>query len=232
MNNNLLQIKIKERLNKLASFDYDNLECWQIVEAFNKAQIQWTRKQLRGYNPKREGDGSSKQSIDDLQFLLKPFPIKISPKDGYYETAITPVDYMAFKSISVKAKTECCPAKTIRVYMADASDVDALLADLHRRPSFEWGETFSVMINKKLRIYTQNKFDLSDPSLLYYRKPREISFEGCVNISTGSFSTNITCEFSDDISEILVDETAAILAGDMELFNQRALLKESAGTST
>ena len=35
MNNTTLQIKFKQRLNKLASNDYDNLECWQIVEAFN-----------------------------------------------------------------------------------------------------------------------------------------------------------------------------------------------------
>ena len=37
MTNDLLQIKLKQRLNKLSSNDYDNIECWQIIEAFNKA---------------------------------------------------------------------------------------------------------------------------------------------------------------------------------------------------
>jgi len=35
MTNEALQIKFRQRLNKLASNDFDNIECWQIVEAFN-----------------------------------------------------------------------------------------------------------------------------------------------------------------------------------------------------
>ena len=31
-------LKVQERLNKLASNDYDNIQNWQIVEAFNKGQ--------------------------------------------------------------------------------------------------------------------------------------------------------------------------------------------------
>jgi hypothetical protein len=232
MNNNILQIKIKNRLNKLASSDYDNLECWQIAEAFNKAQIQWTRRQLRGYNQKREGDGSSRQLIDDLQFLIKSFPVRISKRDGYYETAVLPADYLGFKGFSVKAKTECCSARALTVYMADVSDVDTLLSDHLRKPSFEWGETFAVLMGRKARIYTDGVFELESPQLFYYRKPRNVSFLGCPDIATGALGTDVTCEFSDDIAEILVDEAAAILAGDMEIFNQRSILKESAVTTT
>ncbi len=70
MNNTTLQIKFKQRLNKIASNDYDNIECWQIVESFNKAQISWCRRQLHGTNQYREGDEASKRRIDDLQILL------------------------------------------------------------------------------------------------------------------------------------------------------------------
>ena len=70
MNNGTLQIKFKQRLNKIASNDYDNIECWQIIEAFNKAQISWCRRQLHGTNTFREGDEASKRRIDDLQILL------------------------------------------------------------------------------------------------------------------------------------------------------------------
>ena len=41
MLNSTIVIKVKQRINKLDSQDYDNLECWQIVEAFNKAQVEW-----------------------------------------------------------------------------------------------------------------------------------------------------------------------------------------------
>ena len=70
MNNDILQLKIKQRLNKLASNDYDNLEAWQIIEAFNKAQLEWVRRQLHASNVFREGDEGSKRRIDDLQNLV------------------------------------------------------------------------------------------------------------------------------------------------------------------
>ena len=38
MNNATIQLKIKQRLNKLDSSDYDNIEAWQLIEAFNKGQ--------------------------------------------------------------------------------------------------------------------------------------------------------------------------------------------------
>jgi hypothetical protein len=48
MNNQTLLIKLKQRLNKLDSKDFDNIQCWQFVEAFNKAQLEWCRRNLHG----------------------------------------------------------------------------------------------------------------------------------------------------------------------------------------
>jgi hypothetical protein len=39
MLNSTIEIKIKQRLNKLDSQDYDNIECWQIVEALIKHKL-------------------------------------------------------------------------------------------------------------------------------------------------------------------------------------------------
>ena len=61
MTNDLLQIKLRQRLNKLSSNDFDNLECWQIIEAFNKAALQWCRRQLHGMNQYKEGDEGSQR---------------------------------------------------------------------------------------------------------------------------------------------------------------------------
>ena len=36
MLNSAIVIKLKQRINKLDSQDYDNIECWQAIEAFNK----------------------------------------------------------------------------------------------------------------------------------------------------------------------------------------------------
>ncbi len=69
MLNETLRIKIKQRLNKLSSNDYDNIENWQFIEAFNKAQIEWVRRQLHGNNIYNVGDELSKRRVDDLQIL-------------------------------------------------------------------------------------------------------------------------------------------------------------------
>ena len=216
MNNNVLQIKIKERLNKLASMDYDNLECWQVAEAFNKAQIEWVRRQVHGNNPLREGDESTKMSIDDLQKLLTDSALPGTQREVFFESATLPADYLFFKRFIIKAKGDCCPERRIVAYLAEEADVDNLLFDSFRRPSFEWGETFATLGNNRARIYTDEEFTVTDLRLVYYRKPRMISFNGCVDIATGNPSTNVECEFKDDIVELLIEETCLILAGDIE----------------
>jgi hypothetical protein len=90
MNNTTLQLKIKQRLNKLASNDYDNIQCWQIVEAFNKAQVQWVRRQLIGMNAEKQGDEQSMRKIDDLQNLLKEISIELFQKNLYVESPLLP----------------------------------------------------------------------------------------------------------------------------------------------
>jgi hypothetical protein len=222
MNNNLLQIKIKQRLNKLASFDYDNIECWMIQEAFNKAQIEWVRRRLHGLNALREAAEQSVTIVDDLQILLNEVELKGTDAPRYFETNAIPANYLHFVRVSAKAKSECCPERNfVSVYQAEEANVDVLLADKFKQPSFEWAETFCTILGDKIRIYTDGKFDVIDAKLMYYRKPVDIQIQGCVNISTGSTNaSNVQCELKNDICEILVDETAAILAGDVENLNQ------------
>ena len=115
MNNSTLQIKFKQRLNKIASNDYDNIECWQIIEAFNKAQISWCRRQLHGTNQYREGDEASKRRIDDLQILLTTVEltgadISYDEKYGFFESDNFNLiydpntgNYLEYKRLEVKA---------------------------------------------------------------------------------------------------------------------------------
>ena len=220
MNNQILQLKIKQRLNKLASNDYDNIEAWQIIEAFNKAQVQWIRRQLHGSNVMKEGDEGSKRRIDDLQILLKDEILTGTQKDQFYESTSLPSDYMEFKRISTYAKSDCCPADSMTVYLAEEANVDELLGDEFRKPSFEWGETFCTLFSDTVRIYTDTTFTIVNPKLTYYRFPRYIQITGVVNPYTGTTSaTDVTCEFRDDITELLIDECVSIIAGDIESLN-------------
>ena len=221
MNNNLLQIKIKQRLNKLASFDYDNIECWMIQEAFNKAQLEWVRRRLHALNPSKEAAEQSVTIVDDVQVLLTEVPLAGTVKDKYIESANIPANFLHFVRVSANAKTDCCPKIALSIYQAEEANVDILLADNFKSPSFDWSETFCTIAADKLKLYTNNQFDIQDIKLTYYRLPRDVQFIGCTNISTGAtFRADQTCELKEDICEILADEAAAILAGDIESMNQ------------
>ena len=97
MTNSVITVKMKQRLNKLDSQDYDNIECWQIVESFNKAQVEWTRRQLHGVNPVREGDEQSTRRIDDLQVLLNKALLGLDKYDNMFTAAELPGDYLQWK---------------------------------------------------------------------------------------------------------------------------------------
>jgi hypothetical protein len=221
MTNALLQIKIKQRLNKLASLDYDNFECWQIQEAFNKAQLEWTRRQVYAMNTRREGTEQTTGLIDDLQVIMTDRVLTLTDKKIYVESVL-PDDYMYYVRVDVLANSECCPEKRrMTVYEVEEANMGLLLTSDTKGPSFEWAETLSTLVGNKLRVYTNNEFSITDINLVYYRRPRDVRFAGCVDPNNGqAITANVTCEFKDDIAEIMVDETAAILAGDIESMNQ------------
>ena len=232
MTNSLLQIKLKQRLNKLSSFDYDNIECWQVAEAFNKAQIEWFRRQVHGHNQGKEGDESTKMNIDDVQRMLVDTGTTWNSTEYplFYETDPLPSNYLYFKRISVNCLSECCPdPRPMITYLAQVGDVDNLLSDNFRQPSAEWGETFCTIQDNRIKIYTNGEFKLSIPVLYYYRKPVDIGFTGCMNPNDGSiYASDILCEFKDDIVELIIDEAASILAGDIESMNQYQRNKQNA----
>ena len=121
MNNTTLQVKFKKRLNKIDSQDYDNIQSWEIAEAFNKAQIEWCRRQLSGTNMRQEGDEQSKRRIDDLSILLKSTQLTgadfiYDEQFGYFQSSnfgniYNPElggDYLEFKRIECNSQ-QCFP---------------------------------------------------------------------------------------------------------------------------
>jgi hypothetical protein len=221
MLNSTITVKIKQRLNKLDSQDYDNIECWQVVEAFNKAQVEWSRRQLHGINIVKEGDEQSTRRKDDLQVLLYKTTIGGLTDKGDYSFLSIPQDYLQWKRVDVYAQKDCCDKRRMVVYLAEEGNVSVLLRDKLKQPSFEWAETFATLIDDRINVYTNNDFNISEVDLTYYRQPRKIQIDGCVDPYTGVQSTaNVECEFKDDIIEVIIDEAVSIIAGDIESGNQ------------
>jgi hypothetical protein len=227
MLNSAILIKVKQRLNKLASNDFDNIQPWQIIEAFDKGTVDWCRRNLHGLNIVKEGDEQSTRRVDDFQVLLTTTgkdsvpALNMENKIFYYEADL-PADYLQWKRISTEATSECCPKpKRMIVYPAEVANRDILLRDKNKQPSYEWGETFSTLENNKLQVYTNKLFTPVNTQLVYYRQPRKIQIINVTNPYTGIPSAvNVESEFKDDIIELLIDEAVKILAGDIEAINQ------------
>ena len=221
MLNSTITVKIKQRLNKLDSQDYDNIECWQIVEAFNKAQVEWSRRQLHGINLVKEGDEQSTRRKDDLQVLLNKTTITNLTDKGDYSFLSIPGNYLQWKRVDVYAQRDCCDKRRMVIYLAEEGNVSILLRDKLKRPSFEWAETFATLIDDRINVYTNGEFNISEVDLTYYRQPRKIQIQGCVDPYTNEVSTTeVQCEFKDDLVELFIDEAAKIIAGDIESVNQ------------
>ena len=142
-------------------------------------------------------------------------------KEIYYKADKLPDDYLHYVRTDVFAKQECCPERRMTVYEVEESNISIILNDKNKQPNFEWAETVSTRINNSVRIYTNNEFDISKCYLVYYRKPLEVQFAGCVDIKTGfPFTKDQECEFPDDVAEVLADNAAMILAGDIESVTQ------------
>jgi len=222
MNNAAIQIKVKERLNKLDSKDYDNIECWQIVEAFNKAQIEWCRRQLVGSNILRQGDEQSKRRVSDLETLLTTVSMELVHAPLFSESSVLPADFLEFKRLELFATKDCCKEpRLMTVYLGEEANAVNYLKDENKRPSYDWGETFITLIGNKVRVYTGGDFTVASTKMVYYTKPRNIQIIGCVSLETQQVVTvNVTSELKDDVIEVIIDDTVAILAGDIEAMNQ------------
>jgi len=216
-----IHIKIKNNLNKLDSHDYDNLESWQINSAFNIAQLSWVRRNLHGTNYFREGDESSKMRIDDFQVLLSKHSLQLQKKNKYYEAYPLPQDYLLYKRLDVMAKRGCCDSDNMVVYLAEQANINVILNDEFRKPSFEWRETVCTLMDNKIQIWTNDEFEIESAELVYYKMPPEIELINTYNINTQSLSTQtINPIFKDDIVEVIINEACKILAGNIELVNQ------------
>lgn len=215
----LIPFKIKQRLNKLDSSDYDNLECHQIVEAYNKVQLERVRRDLHGGNIYREGAETTVTRVDDFQILLTPIELLGSNGVYYFLSRELPSDYLRFNKLIVIASKDKCKDQRLVSHLREEANSEELLRDKNNEPSFSWRETFHTIVGNKIKVYTDGDFTVKKVELMYYRMPREIRIIGCDYLGTSSPS-NVDPELKTDVVESIIDEAAAVLAADIENFNQ------------
>lgn len=212
MNNTLLQYKVKQRLNKLDSKDYQNLSCFAITEAVNKYQIEWSREKVK------QGE-VSKQVIEDIQPLLKDRTLRGTSYLRYFESEVLPKDFMSMSALQIKGKRDNCASDYIKSTLIESGNAEDYLGEYVLSPSFDWRETFHTVQGNRLRIYTNDDFKIIELKASYYRFPVRIAIEGCED-EFGKGVLDVECEFKDDVVEQLIKGACSIIAGDIEDFNQ------------
>ncbi len=215
MDSKLIQLKIKLRLNKLDSEDYDNIECWIKREAVNKAQLEWVRRQIHGINESKEGDEESSIRVDDLQILLTNKLLNTNNKGLFFESEVLPENYGWFKSIRVVGTKGDCTDIISDLHHIEEANVNVWLNDWSKQPSFDFRQAFYTIAGDKIRVYTNNDFKVKELNLIYYRLPQEFDISDC-EWHNEKVNSDVGLEFKDDVCELIIDEASYILAGDLE----------------
>lgn len=192
--------KIKLRLEKLDSNDYDNLTQHQLEEAVNKAALEFVREK------KKLSDDQTGFDVDDLQILVKEKGLSKVERDTYVLTASLPDDYLFLKRVTPKCNKGLCENVYIKSTLVEEANVDELLQDYNSQPSFDFEETFHTLSGDKIKVFHNNDFSIEEVKLTYYRRPQRISFDR--NTNTKEW------EWKEDVAEHIIDRAVRILAAD------------------
>jgi len=212
-----IALKVKYRLNKVDTQDDENISVYNIVEAYNKAQLNIVNRLLGKNNNYKTGIESTKKRVDDLKNLIneEPISLNIIKKEGYILTENLPEDYYFHIRTTCKATNKKCSKKEIFIYLQEESNMNTLLRNEYTCPSFEWAETIGTLVGNKFKVYTQDKFDILKVYLTYLKIPKQIDIPGYIK-KDGSPSTQIDPELYDYVIEMCIDETVRILSGDIQ----------------
>jgi len=212
-----IALKVKYRLNKVDTQDDENISVYNIVEAFNKAQLNVVNRLYGKNNNYKSGIESIRKRVDDLKILLNSTPkiLSVTKKEGYYLSEDLPKDYFHLVRTTCLASIKDCSKKEMFIYLQEESNLNTLLRNEHTNPSFEWGETIGTIAGDNIKVFTLDKFEISKIFLTYLKRPRAIDIPGYLK-QDGQPSSQIDPEMPDDIIEMCIDEAVRILSGDMQ----------------
>lgn len=202
--------QITDRLQKQGTSNVSWLTHENIERVVNKALLDWCRRQVHGSNLKHEGIEESTMRVDDLQLFLKDKKLSFGNKDTVkVVTEELPSDYLYYNRLSVFANKGACYKKRIASDLVENSNIDDLLIDYMKKPSFDFEETFHTLKGNKFEVYHGSDFDIDSLELSYCRKPKYIY------IRENDSKSSEEIELKDDLFHLIVDEAVKIIGIDI-----------------
>lgn len=210
-------IKVKQRVNKADTDDFDNLSLFSIVEAYNKAQLNVVNYITGQTNLLKQGAEASFRGIDRLSTLLNktPWTLNVTKENDYWYSEPFPDDYFKYRASYSEGFTPKCAGKKIFHIPVEEANIHLITKNENQNASFEWAEAPVTIAESQLKIFTEDKFDIRKAYLTYYRYPIQMDIAGYIN-KDGNPSTTVDPELSDDVVEMCIDEAVRIIQGDIQ----------------
>jgi hypothetical protein len=209
--------KFKLRLNKLDTNFSQHIDEKKFCELFNKAQYHYISSLVKSENV-------NKDNIHKLQQLVVDKDLVGSTQDNIYVVDL-PTDW--YWVIRVSCIDDKCK-NTLNCILVQEGNVNRLLQLDGWKPSVEWEETIFTIGDNKLRIFTGD-FGIQSCNLVYYREPIKIDIETGENNIYGVTSEDVNPEWSDDITEEIIDLAILIASTDISdttLFQTKGQIKQ------
>jgi hypothetical protein len=210
-------IKVKQRVNKADTDDFDNLSLFSIVEAYNKAQLNVVNYITGQTNLLKQGAEASYRGVDRLSVLLNktPLPLDVTKENDYWYSEPFPDNYFKYRASYSEGFTPKCSGKKIFHIPVEEANIHLITKNENQNASFEWAEAPVTIAESQLKIFAEDKFDIKKAYLTFYRYPIQMDIAGYIN-KDGNPSTTVDPEFSDDVVEMCIDEAVRIIQGDIQ----------------
>lgn len=218
----VLLYKIDQRLNKLSSNEHQKIQLEDKILALNEAQIKLIKTKYTGNSvPNRIGFDGMKKRYEDIENFIVDFSKnsltlkEVDPHLNQWEGQLSELNpsYMLYADAYLLANKNRCKDRVIWVNkdLVKHGDIQFLLNNTDFAPSFEYQETFNIITNNKISVFTDGSFTPGKLHIMYIRYPKYIDREGYIKFD-GEDSVNQDCELKDYLEDELLDLTIANLA--------------------
>ena len=217
-----LLYKIDQKLNKLSTNEYQQINLEDKILALNEAQIKLIKQKVDGFGTVSGlGLDAFKKRYEDIQKLIENYedhsldltltnPL-LHQWTAYVDTLVP--KYMFYIDSYFLANKGRCTDRIIYINkeLVKHGDITVLINNTHYRPSFEYQETFNNINSNQISVYTDGTFTPTKLYLSYLRYPKYIDKEGYITIN-GDPSITQDCELQTYLEDELLDITVQSLA--------------------
>lgn len=203
----IYQFKLK--YDKLDSNDFPKLEIPQIIALLNESQTIMVEKIYKAF----EEDQGNTDSLEIIH--IKDLPLinyTLTNKNPNEYSAPLPTNYLHLTRSYSYGLNEMCGTQILYDIQYSHNELNEVLQDTNRKPSYDWQEIPIVISQDKKFGYTDGTFTLVNTKIEYLRNPTKMDMAGYTHFD-GSPSTNVNCEFGEDLQEQILSLALMIAKG-------------------